>query len=99
MANRFDRFAMFVARKSGHFGTFLMANLIVILWASTGGLFDFSDTWQLVINTGTTIITFLMVFLLQHTQVRDTEAIQAKLDELVKAMPGASNKVIGKERR
>ena len=74
-----------------------MAVLIVILWAVTGPIFHYSDTWQLVINTGTTIITFLMVFLIQNTQTRDTTALQVKLDELIMATKGASNSVVGIE--
>ena len=70
---------------SGRQKTFVLATLVILLWALTGPIFSFSDTWQLVINTGTTIITFLMGFLIQNTQNRDTEALQIKLDEIVRA--------------
>ena len=74
---------------SGHAGTFGLAVLVILAWATTGPLFHFSDTWQLVINTGTTIVTFLMVFLIQNTQNRDSVAMQIKLDELLRALKGA----------
>jgi low affinity Fe/Cu permease len=77
------------ARRAGHPATFCIAVSIILLWAATGPLFGFSDTWQLIINTGTTIITFLMVFLIQNTQNRDSEAIQVKLDELIRSIEGA----------
>jgi low affinity Fe/Cu permease len=85
----FTRFAKTTARSAGHPATFCIAVAIIVLWAATGPLFGFSDTWQLVINTGTTIITFLMVFLIQNTQNRDSEAIQVKLDELIRSIDGA----------
>jgi low affinity Fe/Cu permease len=85
----FARFAKATARVSGHAATFGLAVLVIIAWAVTGPLFHFSDTWQLVINTGTTIVTFLMVFLIQNTQNRDSVAMQIKLDELLRAMKGA----------
>jgi low affinity Fe/Cu permease len=85
----FTRFAKATARASGHPVTFGLALLVIIVWAVTGPLFRFSDTWQLVINTGTTIITFLMVFLIQNTQNRDSVAMQIKLDELLRAVKGA----------
>jgi len=78
----FNRFAKWTARAAGKPIAFVLAIVIVMIWAATGPIFGFSDTWQLVINTGTTIVTFLMVFLLQNTQYRDSEAIQIKLDEL-----------------
>jgi low affinity Fe/Cu permease len=88
----FSRFAHAVSTWTGHPVAFLLAVAVVIVWAATGPLFSYSDTWQLVINTGTTIVTFLMVFLIQNTQNRDTMAIQLKLSELVLAMKGAENK-------
>lgn len=88
---KFGLFAQAVSRIAGRPATFLLALLIVIIWAVTGPLFGFSDTWQLVINTGTTIVTFLMVFLIQNTQNRDTLAIQLKLSELILAMKDVSN--------
>jgi low affinity Fe/Cu permease len=87
--NWFTRFAKATARASGHAGTFGVAAAVVAVWAVTGPLFHFSDTWQLVINTGTTIVTFLMVFLIQNTQNRDSVAMQVKLDELLRALKGA----------
>ena len=85
----FTQFAKKTARAAGHPATFCVAVAIILLWAASGPLFGFSDTWQLVINTGTTIITFLMVFLIQNTQNRDSEAIQVKLDELIRSIEGA----------
>jgi len=92
LATRFSKFAQATAVWTGHPATFLLAVGVVVAWIITGPLFDYSDTWQLVINTGTTIVTFLMVFLIQNTQNRDTLAIQLKLSELVLAMKGAENK-------
>jgi low affinity Fe/Cu permease len=91
-AGDFSRFAHSVSLWTGHPIAFLLALAIVIAWIVTGPMFNYSDTWQLVINTGTTIVTFLMVFLIQNTQNRDTLAIQLKLSELVLAMKGAENK-------
>jgi low affinity Fe/Cu permease len=88
---KFGLFAQTISRITGRPSTFLLAVLVVVVWGVTGPLFGFSDTWQLVINTGTTIVTFLMVFLIQNTQNRDTLAIQLKLGELILAMKGVSN--------
>jgi low affinity Fe/Cu permease len=92
LAQQFSRFAHAISAWTGHPLAFLLAVVLVIVWVLTGPIFKYSDTWQLVINTGTTIVTFLMVFLIQNTQNRDTLAIQLKLSELVLAMKGAENK-------
>lgn len=89
-----ERFSTTVARWTGGTSAFAAACAIVLVWACTGPLFGYSDTWQLVINTGTTVVTFLMVFLIQRSQNKDAMAIQLKLNELVAALKGASNRLI-----
>jgi low affinity Fe/Cu permease len=90
--NQFSRMAQAVASWTGHPVSFLLACAVVVVWIVTGPMFDYSDTWQLVINTGTTIVTFLMVFLIQNTQNRDVLTVQLKLSELVLAMKGAEDR-------
>jgi low affinity Fe/Cu permease len=90
----FTRFARWTAHTTGRPCTFVASIVIIAAWAVTGPLFDYSDTWQLVINTGTTIITFLMVFLIQATQNRDSQALHVKLDELIRAVKGARNSML-----
>ena len=97
MSDFFERAANRVTEWTGQPLAFVLAFLVVVVWLVTGPLFDYSDTWQLVINTGTTIVTFLMVFLIQNAQNRDGSAIQAKLDELIRAVGHARNEFIGIE--
>src|SRR5881396_482740 len=97
MSSLFARFARGMSRMLGHPLAFGLAIIIVIVWAISGPLFQYSDTWQLVINTGTTIITFLMVFLIQNTQNRDAKAIHLKLDELIRGVKGARTDLVDLE--
>ncbi|HRC62437.1 MAG TPA: low affinity iron permease family protein [Dehalococcoidia bacterium] len=97
MSDVFGRLSRSIAQLSGSPIAFLIAVLIIIVWAVAGPVFGFSDTWQLVINTGTTIVTFLMVFLIQNTQNRDSTAVQLKLDELIHATGAARNEMIALE--
>ncbi|WP_276876323.1 low affinity iron permease family protein [Chryseobacterium joostei] len=92
--NFFDRFADKAVCFTGSAAAFIIAALLVIIWAATGPLFDFSESWQIVINTGTTIITFLMVFLIQKAQNKDSKAIQIKLNELIEAHEKANNRLV-----
>lgn len=93
----FARFAKWIARAAGRPSAFGMAVFIILGWGLSGPLFGFGDTWQLVINTGTTIVTFLMVFLIQNTQNLESEAVQVKLDELIRAIEGAHNALLDLE--
>src|ERR1700693_4467797 len=96
-AAHFAKFAQATAQWTGHPIVFLLAVTVIIVWIVTGPLFNFSDTWQLVINTGTTIVTFLMVFLIQRAQNKESLAVQLKLDEIVASIEGASNRLIDVE--
>lgn len=98
MQDLFNKWARAISSKMGSSFSFATALSLVLIWAGTGPLFDFSETWQLVINTSTTIITFLMVFLIQNTQNRDSLAVQIKLDELIRALHDARNKIIDIEK-
>ena len=95
--NWFRQFANLTAERVGEPSSFALGVLVILIWMVSGPLFHFSDTWQLVINTGTTIITFLMVFLIQNTQTRDTKTMHLKLDELIRAVEGARNRLVDLE--
>jgi low affinity Fe/Cu permease len=95
-----DAFRVFARRSSNVLGSpwaFVLAILVIVVWAATGPTFHFSDTWQLIINTGTTIVTFLMVFIIQNTQNRDAKAVHLKLDEIIRALKGARNELVDLE--
>lgn len=94
MNDWFRKFARYTSHAAGTAPAFVLACFVVAAWALTGPMFDYSETWQLVINTGTTIVTFLMVFLIQNAQNRDSQAVQLKLDELIRAVEGARNDII-----
>jgi low affinity Fe/Cu permease len=97
MSRAFSKFSHRAATWTGHYVAFILALFIILVWAVTGPLFGFSDTWQLVINTGTTIVTFLMVFLIQNTQNRDAMAMHLKLDELIRSIAEADNDLMRAE--
>jgi low affinity Fe/Cu permease len=97
MNELFRRFSHRVSDITGTPWAFVVSVLVIVVWASTGHMFQYSDTWQLVINTGTTIVTFLMVFLIQNTQNRDSKAIHLKLDELIRSLEGARNSMVDLE--
>ena len=95
--NALERFSALATKATGSSAALAVAALVIIVWAASGPFFHFSDTWQLVINTGTTIVTFLMVFLIQRSQNKDSRALHLKLNELVAALDGASNRLIDAE--
>ena len=97
--NFFDRAATHVARFTGHPAIFAFACLVIVIWGAMGPFLGYSDTWQLVINTGTTIVTFLMVFLIQNTQNRESEALHLKVDELLRALDAADTRLVDLEER
>jgi low affinity Fe/Cu permease len=93
----FERIARAISQFTGRTAAFVIAALVILVWGATGPFFDYSETWQLVINTGTTIVTFLMVFLIQRTQNKDSLAVQLKLNEIVASLQGASNRLVNVE--
>src|ERR1700736_5778927 len=98
LSDRFSRVAHWTSQQCGRAYTFVGAIVIIAVWAVSGPAFHYSDTWQLIINTGTTIVTFLMVFLIQNTQNRDAKAVHLKLDELIRALGPARNKLVDLEK-
>lgn len=97
MSHVFTRFSNGASRLAGHYLTFVVAVVLILVWALTGPLLGFSETWQLIVNTGTTIVTFMMVFLIQNTQNRDSEAVHIKLDEIIHSLQAADDRVLDAE--